>query len=121
MDSIQNNTMSFKTNIADALDQFIKYGAWIACVAVGLMGKFGLDLVTKKKITLLYVVGTTFLGGFAGFISSRWFITHDPQAGTYWVPIITLAAKDFVMFITMIDWQKTLSALTKLDIKKKEK
>jgi hypothetical protein len=113
--------MSIKNNIAEALDQFIKYGAWIACVVVGLMGKFGLDLVTKKKITLLYVVGTTFLGGFAGFISSRWFIIHNQtEAGTYWVPIITLAAKDFVMFLTMIDWQKTLSALTKLDIKKKE-
>ena len=119
MDGIQDSQeMSLKSQaLTEISDTLTKYGAWIAYVCIGLIGKFGWDIVAKKQLSSWYVLGTGFMAIFVGFISSKWFMTHSPETGSYIVPVLTLVSRDVLMFIKMIDWVKLLSVVFKTDIK----
>lgn len=120
MDSLQTNQMSIKTQGYDIAEMLSKYGAWIAYVCIGLIGKFGWDIVAKKELSWLYVIGTGFMAVFVGFISSRWFMIHNPEMGAYVVPVLTLVSRDILMFIKMLDWSKILSIVLNVKVKDKE-
>jgi hypothetical protein len=97
-----------------------KYGAWFAYVAIGLVGKFGWDIVSGKKISWWYIFGTGCMAAFVGFVSSKWFINNNPEMGAYLVPVLTLASRDVLLLIKMIDWHKVIGAFLRVEIKKKE-
>jgi hypothetical protein len=118
MDNIQAKKMSIKAQTYDVADILSKYGAWIAYVCIGLIGKFGWDIVARKQLSWWYVIGTGFMAVFVGFISSRWFIAHDPDMGAYIVPVATLVSRDILMFLRMLDWNKILSVV--LNVKTKD-
>lgn len=120
MDSIQTNEMSIKNQTYDIADVLSKYGAWIAYVCIGLIGKFGWDIVAKRQLSWWYVVGTGFMAVFVGFISSKWFMANNPAMGAYLVPVLTLVSRDILMFLKMIDYQKLLSTILNVKIKDKE-
>lgn len=121
MDNIQTNKMSIKSQyLAHLLDDLSKYGAWIAYVCVGLVGKFGWDIVSKKKLSAWYILGTGFIAVFVGFIASRWFMANNPDAGPYFVPVLTLASRDVMVFLNLIDYKKLLSTVLRIDTKDKK-
>jgi len=122
MNNIPFGNMSTKEQyISDVSDLLHKYGAWISYVGIGLVGKFGWDIVARKKPSGWYILGTGCMGVFVGFISSRWFIAHNPKMGRYIVPVLTLASRDVLVFIKLIDWTKILSAVFKIEVKNNEK
>jgi len=108
-----------QTLYQETLDVLTKYGAWFAYVLIGLVGTFGLDIINKKRITRLYILGTSFMGIFVGFITSKWFLAHAPEAGAYCVPVATLASRDIMIFLKLIDWRGVLAKVTRLEIKDK--
>ncbi len=110
--------MSIREHQSEILELLSKYGAWIAYVCVGLIGTFGLDIVNKKKLSVWYIFATSCMGLFVGFISSRWFMLHNPEMGAYCVPVFTLVSRDILIFFKLIDWQGVMSKLTRLDTKK---
>lgn len=118
MDNIQTKSMSDKQWVNEILDSLSKYAAWIAYVGIGLVGKFGWDIVARKKPSGWYILGTGCMGAFVGFITSRYFMVHNPEMGAYVVPIATLSSRDILVFVRMIDWGKVLNAILKMDIKK---
>lgn len=118
MDNIQTGKMSDKAWLNEISDTLVKYAAWIAYVGIGLIGKFGWDIVAKKKPSGWYIVGTGCMGVFVGFITSKWCLSHDPTTGSYIVPVATLCSRDILVFIRMIDWRKVATAILKMDITK---
>jgi hypothetical protein len=120
MNGLQDSqTMSLKHQaLTEVSDTLTKYGAWIAYVCIGLIGKFGWDIVAKRQLSSWYVLGTGFMAIFVGFISSKWFMIHSPETGSYIVPVLTLVSRDVLMFIKMIDWVKLLSVVFKIDVNK---
>lgn len=119
MDNIQVKGMSHKSQwLADISEVLSKYGAWIAYVGIGLIGKFGWDIVSRKKLSGWYIFGTGCMSIFVGFICSKWFMIHQPEMGAYCVPVLTLVSRDILVFIKLIDWTKILSAVFKVDVKK---
>jgi hypothetical protein len=111
------------TNLAYLSDFCIKWGFWIGYIIIGLMGRLGLDIHTNKKISKTYLYSTTLMAGCVGFISSMWFMKHNPELGACVVPLLTLASRDILMQIKFIDWFKVFSLILKrngndADIKK---
>jgi len=120
MDNIKIK-MSIKNElIARASEFFSKYGVWVAYVLIGFVGKIGWDIVSKRKISPLYLLGTGCMAIFVGFVSSKWFMINAPAKGPYVVPVLTLVSRDVLMFLSVIDWKKVLSVFLKVDIKDKE-
>lgn len=119
MDTLEiKKTMATKEQLINDFSELLaKYGAWITYVGVGLIGKLGWDIVNRKHISGWYLFGTGCISIFVGFIASRWFMSHMPEAGAYCVPVLTLASRDVLVFIKVIQWDKVLSFLTKLPIK----
>jgi hypothetical protein len=96
-----------------------KYGAWFAYILLGIVGKFGWDIVKGKRISWWYVFGSGCIAIFVGCVSSFWFIEHNPKAGAYFVPLLTLSSRDILLLVKMIDWHKVLGAFFRVEIKKK--
>lgn len=120
MGNVQNIKMTSREQVmSDISEALAKYGAWIAYVCIGLIGKFGWDIVSRKKLSGWYILGTGCMAAFVGFISSRWFMTHNAEMGSYFVPVLTLVSRDILVFIKLIDWTKILSAIFKVEVNKK--
>lgn len=121
MGNISSSKMSFKSElIARASEFFAKYGVWVAYVLIGFVGKIGWDIVSKRKISLVYLLGTGCMAIFVGFVSCRWFMTNAPEKGPYIVPVLTLVSRDVLMFLSVIDWKKVLSVFFKVEIKEEK-
>lgn len=104
----------------EQIDILTKYGSWVAYVIIGLVGKFGWDIASKKKMSWWYVIGTGCMAVFVGFISARWFMLNKPQMGAYCVPVLTLVSRDILIFLNLVDWKGVLSRITRLDVRGKE-
>lgn len=104
---------------AEVMQIAAKYGAWIGYVAIGIIGKFGLDVLNHRKISAWYIFGTGCTSLFVGWIASRWCMVNHPDYGAYMVPVATLLSRDVLVFLKLIDWTKIAGALFKVEIKKK--
>lgn len=89
-----------------------KYGALFTYILIGVVGKFGFDLVSGKKISGWYVFGTGCIAIFVGWISWEWCARWPALNPGLVVPIATLLSRDILLFITMMDWQGVLKILT---------
>lgn len=101
-----------------ALDFISRWGACGAYIGIGLVGLFGWDIVSNKKISFWYVFGTGCVGICIGYLAWWWCETHAPENAGLIVPIATLISRDIMLFINMIDWQGVLKLLTRKGTKK---
>lgn len=95
-----------------ALEFAAKWGALIAYVGIGLVGKFGLDIVNNRKLTGWYVFGTGCLGYFVGFLLWQWCKSNPEYNPGIIIPAGTLVSRDITLFLTMVDWQSVLKIVT---------
>ena len=111
MNLAQNNAMPSKLS-PEAIEFITKWGAVGTWVLLGLMGKFGLDLVTGKKFSYRYVIGSGFLAVCSGWLAYQWCISHPTISPGVVVSISALASRDIILFITMVDWPGLLKVIT---------
>lgn len=104
MDHIQNSKMQDK-HIDDLLEFFSKWGLLIGYVFIGLIGKFGFDIVNKKRLTFWYVFGTSCIAYCIGFLSWEYCKGHSFLNPGLVVPCASLVSRDIMLVITVIDWK----------------
>jgi len=97
------------SRLADETLEFIsKWGAWVTYIFIGLVGKFGWDIINRKKMSFWYIFGTGMVAIFVGYLSTMWCSAHCPAQGAYIVPVCTLVSRDIMLFLTMLDWPSIL-------------
>ena len=98
----------------DQILEFLeKWGACIAYILVGLIGKIGWDIVNNRKLNFWYVFGTGCIGSCIGYLSYMWCEQHPTANAGLIVPISTLISRDIMLFINVVDWQKILTMFFK--------
>ena len=120
MDYIQDNKM-LKPNPPGPIVEFmVRYIPFVGYVLIDLIGKFGYDIVSKKKITVAYILGTSAMALFVGFLTCKLCEAHPQVNPAMAVPVATLLSRDAIVFITMIDKKKLLELVfnIKTDSKK---
>lgn len=105
-------TKEMQNKHAEYLEFLTKGGAWIAYILIGLVGKFGWDIVNNKKLSFWYIFGTGCIAFCIGFLVSRWCIAHPSLDQSIIVPASALVSRDIMLFITMIDWAGVLKLVT---------
>lgn len=104
----------------DALLEFLfKWGAFLSYITIGLLARFGYDIVIKKQITRWYIIGTACMGFSIGWLSYQACAAHPLWNPGIIVPMATIVSRDAMLFITMIDWQGVLKLLTGKNTKDK--
>jgi hypothetical protein len=107
-----------KDTYEEILEFLSKWGAFLAYVSIGLLGKFGFDIVTKKHISFWYVFGTSCVAFCICFLSWGWCTQHTNFNPGIIVPFASLISRDVMLFVTVIDWRYAVSKIFKLDMKK---
>lgn len=118
MDRILTNKMSDKN--PELVAFLTKYGALVTYVIIGLIGKFGFDIVAGKRLSGWYVLGTGCMSIFIGWIVWVWCQRYPGLNPGIVVPIATLVSRDIMLFITMIDYMGVLKLITGKNTKKEE-
>ena len=106
-----NYKMSKTATGATAIEIIAKWMPIFGYVIIGLIGKFGYDIVSKKKITFWYIVGTSAIALFIGFLSAKMCDAHPLVNPGIAIPVATLLSRDLIVFITMIDKKKLMELL----------
>lgn len=109
MDNIQTKKM-YKPN-QEITEIFTKYGVWLAYVLMGFVGKFGWDIITNKKITFKYILGSGLCAAFVGYLASVYCMRNAPTVGSYIVPVCTLVSRDIILFLMTIKWNEILEKI----------
>lgn len=117
MDNIQNHKMHRQT-YDDVLEFLSKWGVVLGYIIVGLLGKFGFDIVSGKRLSFWYVFGTSLIAFCIGFFSWQWCATHPSLNPGIVVPFCSLISRDIMLFVTVIDWQGVLQLVTGKGVKK---
>lgn len=89
-----------------------QWGALLAYVVVGLLGKLGWDIVNGNTLKKSYILGTTLISFCIGFLSWEWCKSHPTYNPGIIVTASALISRDVMLFITMIDWQGVLKLIT---------
>lgn len=89
-------------------------------VLISLIGKFGYDLVSNRKITIKYMAGTSFMGLFVGYIVYQWCKLHPSMNPGIAIPMATLFSRDLIVFATMIDKKRLFEMLLSSNKKTKD-
>lgn len=110
MDFVQGNKM-FKTQHPQIVEFVTKYGMWVAYVLMGLVGKFGWDIITNRKLSFRYMLGSSLCGMFTGYLASVWCMEHSPTMGAYLVPVMTLLSRDVFLFLFSLNWKSLLTKM----------
>lgn len=96
-----------------------KWGALFTYIFIGLVGKFGYDIVTRKKLSAWYVFGTGCVGICIGYLSFMLCRSRQAWNPGIVVPVATLVSRDIMLFITMVDYVSVLKILTGKSTKEK--
>lgn len=104
----------------EIIDFLAKWGAVGTYIMVGLAGKFGLDLVSGKKLSYRYILGSGLLAICAGWITYQWCLKYPALSPGVTVSIAALVSRDFILFITMVDWASVFKIITGKGAKKEE-
>ncbi len=110
MNAIHHKKMSDKN--PELISFLTKYGALVTYVIIGLVGKFGFDIVTGKKISGWYVLGTGCMAIFVGWLTWMWCQKWPALNPGFVIPIATLVSRDIMLFITMVDYMSILRIIT---------
>lgn len=119
MDYIQSNKMS-KPTYGPAVEFIFRWLPFLGYVLIALMGKFGYDLVSNRKITIKYMAGTSLMALFVGYIVYQWCILHPAVNPGIAIPVATMFSRDLIVFATMIDKKKLFEMLMTGNKKTKE-
>lgn len=121
--------MEKNTLISQTVQFITKSWFWGLFIIIGLLGKFGLDLVQQRKKSFMQVLGQTLVAGFVGYLASIYCMQHyPPLPGSSYsptsaiiVPITTLISDRIALFLIGIDWHPVLTILTGKSSKTKDK
>ena len=102
----------------EIIDFLAKWGAFGTWILIGLMGKFGLDLVSGKRFDFRYAFGSGCLAVCAGWLTYQWCGSHPSISPGVMVSLSALVSRDFILFITMVDWIGVLKLITGKNTKK---
>ena len=120
MDIVSPQKM-FKPSQNELSEFLIKWGALGAYITIGLIGKFGYDIVTGRKLNGWYVFGTGCMGIFTGWLVYNMCDNHMVSLNKgIAVPVATLVSRDIMLFITAVDWRSVLTILTGKNTKGKK-
>ncbi len=119
MDHVQSCKIMPAKPSPEAVEFVTKWGALLTWILMGLLGKFGLDLVTGRKFSYRYVIGSGCLAICAGWLSYQWCTSHPSFSPGVVVSISALASRDIILFITMVDWPGMMKILTNKNQRKK--
>lgn len=110
-----------KGSIINQVWQFVsKTWIWGIFISIGIIGKFGIDMVQQRKKSIGQAIGQTLVAGFIGYLASIYCMTHFPPAhegdyspqGALIVPIATLISDRIMMFLIGIDWHPVIAILS---------
>ncbi len=119
MNLIHNRRM-IKDN-PEIMSLLAKYGALFAYIIIGLAGIFGLDLVSGRKISVWYIIGTSGMAVFAGWLAWRFCASHPSLDPGITVPVITLCSRDILIILKMINWRSIFSKVLRIEVKEGKK
>lgn len=119
MDHIQNYKIMPTKPSPETIEFLTKWGAFLTWILIGLLGKFGLDLVSGRKFSRRYALGSGCLAVCAGWLSYQWCVSHPSLSPGVVVSISALASRDIILFITMVDWPGMMKILTNKNTKKR--
>lgn len=83
----------------------VKYSSTILAIGMGLIGKFSYDLVRNKKFTISYILGSTGLAVFGGYMAGLYLFDKYPNQAPLLVPMVTMLSNNFVSAIMVIDYK----------------
>jgi len=87
---------------------FVKNGAWLSWILMGILGRFGYDIVNNKKISWYYVVGTWLCAVFVGYVACKFFNEFAPNKAPFMVPTITMLGNNILSYL-VLKWKDFLS------------
>lgn len=126
MDNIQGAKMSDVKN--DLVDLFSKFATYIIVTALAIVGKIGMDLMNKKKISVWYILGFTVLALFVAVMAYLvcQYKGVNPTLSAVIVGMSAMFSRDIMVVATMLNWKKISSlnwvdVITMLQTKNKEK
>lgn len=102
----------------ELLNFFSRWGALGAYILIGLLGKFGLDIATGKRMTWPYVFGSGCVAIFAGWISWQWCKSYPQMNPGLVVPIATLTSRDLALYLTTVDYAELIKMVLRKGKKK---
>lgn len=96
-------------NIGDqVLSFFLKYGAWLGWILLGLVGRFSYDLLRNKTFTLGYIMGCTGLAFLCGYVFGSYILDVYPKKASIIIPLITLVSNNLVSALMAINWKAVM-------------
>ena len=121
MDAIQDQKMSKQATYSPVIEFIVRWMSFIGYVMIGLIGKFGYDIVSKKKITIPYILGTSAMALFVGFLTCKLCTAHPVVNESVAVPVATLLSRDMIVFLTMVDKKKLVEILLNIKSPSRDK
>lgn len=97
----------------ELMNFFSKWGALGAYILIGLLGKFGLDIATGRRMSFGYVFGSGCVAIFVGWLSWVWCKGNPSLNPGLVVPIATLASRDLALFLTTLDYVELIKLVRK--------
>lgn len=103
-----------KSGFINAIYEFLsKWWAWIFYIAIGMAGKFGLDMMKQKKMSFWQLIGSACISCFIGFMAASYCMSYAPKLGPFIVPIATLISDRVILFLFAINYTPILESIFK--------
>lgn len=126
MDNTQTKEMTdVKSDLAML---FSKTYIYIVVTLLAIVGKIGMDLMNKKKISVWYILGFTVLALFVAVMAYLvcQYKGVNPTLSAVIVGMSAMFSRDIMVVATMLNWKKISSlnwvdVITMLQTKNKEK
>lgn len=85
-----------------------KFGTYIIVVILAIMGKLGMDLMNKKHISLIYVVGFTSIALFVSVMAYMIcaYKHLNPVLSAVVVGFSTIFSRDIMVVIALLNWKR---------------
>lgn len=84
--------------------------AWLLYIAIGLIGKFSYDMITRRKITFMQALASTGAALFVGFVTGA-ICMHNGLEDKQMIiiPVSTLLSEKIMLAVFTVDIRKHLS------------
>lgn len=104
---MQDKNFDIGTQIAICL---YKWSAYLGLIFLGIIGRFSLNLLANKKMTIAYIIGYSGLSFVVGYIATAIMLQKCPDRIVYILPLVTMLSNNIISIImTVIIEYKTIS------------
>lgn len=104
---MQDKDLDFGSQIVVFLS---KWSAYIGLIILGIIGRFSLNLITNKKMTIAYVIGYSGLSFVVGYVACAVMLQKCPDRITYLLPLITMLSNNIIsVFMTIVIEYKSVT------------